>query len=352
MIFVAHAKAGFTVTLYDGIMYGPGNLGEHDIKGGYLKNFVVTSALAGNIAFFNNGAGLPNVAAESQHTGPVDGLLSDGTRINENIDAAFVIRVNEPETGKLIELFICSVSAEVIEPDQQGNLLFKLSAAFDTGFAEDVIQIPVYFTTGFVEVPVSDKTRHGLKGGHDSAGRYPAGTLVTGRLGDSDNDGLLDGTFVLAGNTPRELIIVEGDPVLIIRPFRSDIPVTPQEAFFYEINGIVQNFPSVTEAMIKTRRFAELAASLADIKSRIAGAKKNLGQASKEVRREQDKIWIEYATIRLNESARQLDATQGLLKKIVQDDGASRKIQPVVGNLLAKLDELHKYMIKVRGRFI
>lgn len=346
------ASAGFTVTLYDGIMHGPGNLGEHDINGGYLKNFIVTSTLTGSITFFNNGESLPNVFAENQHTGPVDGKLSDGTTINENIDAAFVIRVNEPETQKLIELFICSVSAEVIEPDQYGNLLFKLNAAFDTGFAEDVIQIPIQFTTGLVEVPRSDKTQRSLKGGHDGAGRYPAGSLLVGRLGDNDNDGLLDGTFVLAGNTPRELIIVEGDPVLITRPFRSDIPVTPQEAFFYEINGIVQNFPLMTGLLIKAHKFEELAINLADIEHRLTGANNNLDQAMKEARRAEDRVWVENASMHLKESVKQLAAIEALINKSKHRINISDKIQRAATKFFSTLEELNKYMVEERGRFI
>ena len=225
-------SAGFKITLYGGKFYGPGNLGLQDIQDGSLENFIVTAPMTGKIPFLNNGAAEPNVLAENIHTGPIDGLLSDGTKINENVNAAFVLQVKEPETKQLVKLLVCSVSEEIVKPDDKDNLTFNLHAAFDSGFAQDALQLPVQFITGAVEVPLSEKTKRGLKGGHDTAGPMPAGTIYVGRLGDMDQDGLMDGVFTLAGNTPFELLIAEGDPVLIVRPFKSDIPIGPKKASF------------------------------------------------------------------------------------------------------------------------
>lgn len=350
LVFVSTnaCAVGFTITLHDGTMYGPGDLGVHDINGGQLKNFVVTSPLKGYIKFFNNNKAEPNVYAEKQHTGPVDGELSDGTKINENVDAAFVIEVLEPETKMPIQLFISSVSEEVVEPDEHGNLLFKLTAAFDTGFADNVIKLPIQFTTGKVQVPLSYKTINGMKEGHDKAGPYPAKTIRIGRLGDLNSDGYLDGMFVLAGNTPKDLIIVEGDPVLITRPFYSDIPVTPQEAFFYEINGIVQNFPTVIDELSQEERLSELKEVLQDMDKRLAGAKKNLDQASSDLRPGQDKSWIDY-------SASQLKSVKPYLKKaikIAKKNKNPEKVAEYSSKAISKLTDVQKNLVQVRGRLI
>lgn len=347
---------GFSIKLYDGVMHGPGNLGTHDINGGTLKNFVVTSPLSGKIKFRNNREADPNVYAESLHTGPVDGALSDGTMINENVDAAFVIKVEEPETKKLVELFICSVSEETVEPDEKGNLLFKLNAAFDTGFADNVITMPVQFTTGAVKVPKSDKTKKNLKGGNDLAGSYLSGTVHIGRLGDSDQDGFLDGKFMLAGNTPSDLIIVEGDPVLITRPFKSDIPVTPQEAFFYEINGIVQNFPDVLAYAIEQNRVNELKLFLDDIESRVEALTENLSRADKleklfgKNKEAGGLTWIETSSRELSQVKRKLSKMKTYIsrKKILNQSKAKSLVQ----DWLSNLEIVQKNLVEIRGRLI
>lgn len=346
------SATGFTVTLYDGTMYGPGNLGIHDINGGTLENFIVTAPLTGTIAFLNNDADLPNVYAEANHTGPIDGRLSDGTKINENVNAAFVIKVNEPETQEPVELFISSISEEIVEPDTHGNLVFKLHAAFDTGFAEDVVKMPVQFITGAVEVPISEKSRRGLATGHDQAGPFPAGTTHIGRLGDMDQDGYLDGVFMLAGNTPYELIIVEGDPVLIVRPFRSDIPITPQEAFFYELNGIVQNFPQAISSAVSSHKVEELRKFLRDIESRLLAASHNL-ERSKQFRKiHGNKIsYIEEAPQIIKNAISEVNSAIKSLETGKKPD-LEKIDRQHLGKMLEMLKSLHKDAVKERGRIV
>ncbi len=270
---------GFTITLTNGKLYGPGDLGTHDLQDGTLFNFVVTGAISGSIPFFNNGGKEPNTLAETLHTGPVDGKLSDGTLINENVNAAFVLSVQEPQTGEMVELMVGSVSEETVESDDRGNLTFKLDAGFDPGLPEYVVKMPVQFTTGAVALPDSEKTTRGIKGGKDFAGPFPSGTVTIGRLGDADQDGFLDGTFVLADKTPFELIIAEGDPVVIVRPFKSDIPVNPKQSGYYELSGVVNNFRKPVRDAITAKQTGVLRGYQREMEKRLRIAKTNVERA-------------------------------------------------------------------------
>ena len=285
-------SAGFTIELFDGKFYGPGNMGEHDIKNGTLENFIVTAPMSGHIPFFNNGEEEPNTDAETLHSGPVDGMLSDGTKINENVNAAFVLEIEEPETKELVKLLVCSVSEELVSTDEKDNLTFNLHAAFDTGFAQDAIQLPIQFFTGAVTVPVSEKNKRGLEGGNDNAGPYPAGSVYVGRVGDMDQDGFMDGIFTLAGNTPFELLIAEGDPVLIIRPFKSDIPINPKHAAYYELNGVVKNLKDQIQTALLDQQYDISISFINDSIKRLDAVTKNIGNIKvKMSQNNQDNSW-------------------------------------------------------------
>jgi len=309
MIFGNLHAAGFRIELHDGKFYGPGDLGDHDIHDGSLENFIVTAPMTGLVPFLNNGADEPNVVAEAMHYGPVDGVLSDGTKINENVNAAFVLEVEEPETKMPVKLFVGSVSEEIVQPDDNDNLTFNLHAAFDSGFAKDALQLPVQFITGAVEVPVSEKNKRGLSGGHDHAGTMSAGTVYIGRLGDFDQDGFMDGVFVLAGNTPYELLIAEGDPVLIVRPFKSDIPINPKEASYYELNGVVRNFKKPILDTLSANQHHLSTNYLMDVKNRVNAVVSNI-QKAKFKRKDKDKqeIWQKGMQKKLSESLALIEA--------------------------------------------
>ncbi len=261
---------GFTITLEKGTLYGPGDLGVHSLQAGSLDNFVVTAPLTGTISLFNNGPEEPNIFAETLHVGEVDGKLSNGEIINENVNAGFVLNIVEPETGQLVQLFVCSVSAESVAPDENANLVFELTAGFDPGLPEFVVTMPITFVTGIAQVPVSEKSRRGLIGGHNNAGPYPTGYARVGKLGDFNHDGLLDGEFVHGGVAPYELIIAEGDPILIVRPFNTDIPVSAKDASYYALAGIFNNYPRLFKSSIKLKEKKVLARYSQDILERLA----------------------------------------------------------------------------------
>jgi hypothetical protein len=278
------AEAGFRVELQGGAFYGPGNRGAHELQVGSLENFIVTAPLTGVIPFFNNGSEPQNVNAEVLFGGQVDGRLSDGTPINENVNAAFVIEVQDGSNGKKVKVLVASVSEEAVRPDQYGNLTFLLNTAFDTGIADKVVRLPVQFITGAVEIPKSRLSMEGGKIGDDMAGPYPSGRIFVGRLGDFDQDGFLDGVFVLAGTAPDAFAVGGGDPVFITRQFTSDLPIVPLEAGFHALNGILQNFPAALKKSMKNNKgtmdISIVLAYLTDIVVRIDAADENIRRAS------------------------------------------------------------------------
>ncbi len=267
---------GFSLFLRDGMLYGPGNLGTHKLQDGSLSNFILTAPLSGAVEMFNNRGEAPNILAESLHVTAVDGALSDGTKINENVDVGFVLEIEEPETGELVSLLVCSVSNEKVRPDNKGNIHFSLTAGFDPGLPEFVVKMPVTFVTGVATVPVSEKTRLGESGGLDHAGPYPAGYSKVGKLGDFDNDGMLDGEFILGATAPLELIIAEGDPILVVRPFNSDIPIGAADAFSYGARGVYENYPKLFKEAIKDKQVAWLREYMSDIDGRLLSLENSL----------------------------------------------------------------------------
>ncbi len=180
--------------------------------------------------------------------------------------------------GEQVALFVCSISKESVAPDESGNLIFSLTAGFDQGLAEFVVTMPVEFVTGAAEIPVSEKTRTGAGSGHDNPGSYPSGHIHVGKPGDFDQDGFLDGEFVLSGISPPELIIAEGDPILIIRPFTSDIPVSDRNAAIYALNGIVNNYQRAFNAAVRQRKEQVLKNYLDDIRFRLTVIGKNIAR--------------------------------------------------------------------------
>ena len=103
--------------------------------------------MTAHFQFVNNGADKPNVFAEISHTGPIKRMLSDGTKLNENVDAAFVVNVKEQETQEDVKLHVGSVSRETVKLDDSYNLTFNITAAFDSGLAQDVLQLPIQIIT-------------------------------------------------------------------------------------------------------------------------------------------------------------------------------------------------------------
>jgi hypothetical protein len=239
----AASSAAATLFLKGGSLYGPGNKGVHAAQNGEVRNMIFTAPFAGIIPFFNNGAAAPNIVGEALQGGPVDGMISDGRLINENVDVGLHFVLHDPDTGETARIIVAAVGAEDFGPDPDGNLAFDTDVVADPGQGHLIRPLNVTFTSGVARIPLSLRTQLGLSGGHDVAGPFNAGHALIGRIGDFDNDGLLDGELVLAGNTTLDMVIAHGDPIAQRRPFVSDIPLTPDLSALLIVNGIVRNFP-------------------------------------------------------------------------------------------------------------
>lgn len=271
--------------LKGGAFYGPGDNGVHVFPDGSLNNFVLTGPLSGFIPLFNNGAEEPNVLGEKLQTGAiVDGELSDGKLLNENMNNAFILRTTDPINGP-VDVLVASIEGgpfngdTIFSPDQFGNLTIQSYVAFDPGIPELVAFNPIFLTTGAATIPLSLKTQMGLSGGHDQAGPFPSGKTLIGRLGDFDNDGFLDGEILLAGNSPMNLVVAEGDPVFLNRPFVSDLKIDPLDATSLTIASVVSNFSGpLFESGLGEKNVDLTLEYLADINVRIDAAIANMQQ--------------------------------------------------------------------------
>lgn len=258
-IYFASAAGAYTLELNNGYFFGPGNaiyndtglVGINRFPDAQVRNIVLIGPLTGIIPFANNGEAEPNVIAEKlAKSGIVDGMASDGTLINENADTALRLNFSDPTTGESADVMVIAEMSEradggePIVPDSLGNLTFEPSVVADPGDPSIISRFNVVFTTGAAEVPASKKTEQGLEGGVDSAGPLYAGKVLVGRLGDYDQDGYLDGILVLAATAPMDLIVARGNPIAQIRPWLSDIPVSPDQAAFLTLNGLLNNYPA------------------------------------------------------------------------------------------------------------
>jgi len=213
-----------------GIFYGPGSVIEdtpifdvtiRNIGFSYPRSFVTP--------FFNNGPLEPNISGELEMGKIPNGLLSDGvSKINENLDA----HVFELGGVKILAGVVAGGShggQQMAVVTDDGGLIMTMDFALDMGIGKSgIIKLPFYGTTYEVTVPLSLQTQMGIEGGIDRAGSLPSGTKLKGRLGDFNNDGMIDGAIVVSGNIPLYSIIFPGSPFALIRYFSTDVPYNGQ----------------------------------------------------------------------------------------------------------------------------
>ncbi len=208
-----------------GTFYGPGPIDDTELFSVTIRNLAFSSSLNFITAMVNNGDQEPNICGEKEIGGESTGMLSDGvTKINENVDVcAFEINGMKILVG-IIDGGPHS-GEQIATMTDDGFMVMTMDTALDLGVGESgIIRIPFYATTGEVTVPLSLQTKIGLPGGVDRAGSKPSGTVLKGRLGDFNNDGLLDGAIVLAGNIPIDSMLLPGAPYAFTRYFETDVP--------------------------------------------------------------------------------------------------------------------------------
>lgn len=208
-----------------GKFFGPGaNMADQELFPVIIRNMIFVSERDFVTPFANNGPLEPNIFGEVHFRGEVDGRLSDGSLINENVDI-WPYRIGG------MDLLIAVIAGGPHQGQQlsitsdQGEVLMTMDLALDLGIGDrGVVRLPFYGTTGSVVVPYSLQTQGGGKG-VDRAGPIPSGAVLNGRIGDFNRDGWIDGTLVAAGTLPLSSPIYPGQPYALVRHFETDIPI-------------------------------------------------------------------------------------------------------------------------------
>jgi hypothetical protein len=162
----------------------------------------------------------------------VDGKLSDGTLINENIDMGNAVIINGQFNLLLGAVFGGpNKGSSHFFLDAADNWTIRDDIAMDPGFPEGVVKINQFtFSTGPRAVPLSIQTEHKFPGGVDKVGSLASGDIVVGRLGDDDFDGHVDGVFFAMGQLPLSSPFLPGAPFVQRMEFTSTVPIQPLEA--------------------------------------------------------------------------------------------------------------------------
>jgi hypothetical protein len=174
--------------------------------------------------FWNNGGESPNVAAEKDFP-PVDGLLSDGSKINENVDlGTFTLAGTRflPAVAEGGEY----MGQQMAMTEADGNVVMVMDLLLDLGIGpKGVVRIPFRGTTGTVTVPAPLQNPQSASTGPQQAGPIKTGETLSGRIGDFNGDGYIDGTLVAVGVMPLSSPIYPGLPFAMARNFETDIPI-------------------------------------------------------------------------------------------------------------------------------
>lgn len=312
-----------TIKLVARQLFGPGPLPDQKLGAGHVHNMPFVGFMDARVPGTNNGAAPPNVSGEALQGTTVDGKLSDGTLINENIDMGHVLLLQ----GRFNLLL-----AAVHGGPNQGNSHFFLDPklnwtiqddiAIDPGFAEGIVKIKDFmFTTGPTFVPQSVQTQRGFPGGMDMVGSLRSGDVIAGRIGDDDLDGFVDGVFIALGNFPLEAILLPGAPFVQTIEFSSDIPLHPLDAAMLSVAAARNRLSFIAE-------HREPALSLTSIGELVKGAQERLAIARRHFERMQSAAICQS----LCDAARQFDRQVQALS--IADDAVAAQAP------LAKLDAL------------
>jgi hypothetical protein len=265
----AHAEPLHSFELIGGHFFGPGPIvPDTALPNGRLRNIEFDLArFRGHCQFRNSGG--------------AGALLSDGrTRINQNIDAGRLFI-----GGGTSPILLAAVDGgphhgtEQYYLDAQYRFVWRVDIALDPGFEEGIIRLDDFvLTTGVARVRRSLQSEASQPGGYDQAGSLAAGDYLAGRVGDFDEDGMLDGVLVAAPNVPMEADMLPGAPVGNRRGFRTDIPIQASLSAELMLHGARQ----LDEPLETTRRQGAAAAHarlLGDLEERLRVAAARLNYA-------------------------------------------------------------------------
>ena len=208
-----------------GTFYGPGKIDDTVLFGAVIRGIGFQSQANFVTPFVNNGGAEPNICGEKELGIKPTGKLSDGkTRLNESVSACALVLNDVKMLAGVVEGGPHG-GEQIAVTLHDGSLLMTMDFALDMGIGEaGIIRIPFYGTTGEVTIPQSLQSQLGMPGGINRAGSMVSGAKFSGRLGDYNNDGMLDGAIAVAGNMPLSSIFLPGAPYALIRYFETDIP--------------------------------------------------------------------------------------------------------------------------------
>ena len=207
-----------------GTFYGPGSIEDSPLFGVVIRNISFPSSLNFITPFVNNASQEPNICGEYEVRDEPTGLLSDGiTKINENVDVCS-FQINNMKILVAIIDGGPHMGEQLAVTMENGQIVMTMDTALDLGVGDSgIIRLPFYGTTGKAVVPFSLQTQLGIEGGIDNAGSINSGVELQGRLGDYNNNGILDGAIVVAGNIPLDSLLLPGAPYAFIRYFETDL---------------------------------------------------------------------------------------------------------------------------------
>jgi hypothetical protein len=283
--FVAAAPVApsvHNITLVERLLYGPGPMPDQKLGKGHVHNMPFSGFMRSTVPGSNNGAEAPNVSGEALQGGVIDGRLSDGTLINENIDMGNALLLQ----GRF-NLLLGAVHGG----PNQGNSRFFLDEklnwtiqddiAIDPGFAEGIVRIKDFtFTTGPTFVPHSVQTKMNYPGGVDLVGSLVSGDVVAGRIGDDDRDGKVDGIFIALGNFPLDAILLPGAPFVQSIEFESDIPLHPLDAALLTTASARNRLLFLREHTVEKLRANSVRQLIAQAQTRLTVARAHMERAS------------------------------------------------------------------------
>lgn len=233
MLFInMQAMAEHAIEFFERELYGPGPFPDQKLRPAWLRDLEMKEFLIGEVKGSNNLGDEPNVSGEALQGKTIDGMLSDKTLINESIDMANAVIMNGQFNLLLAAVFGGPNEGDTFfYHDEDFNWWIKDDIAIDPGFPAGVIKIDNFtFTTAPRIIPASMQAEHGYPGGTNQIGSLSSGRIAMGRLGDSNEDGYLDGTFNAIGRFPMDSIFLPGAPFVQLFEFKSDIPISSLDA--------------------------------------------------------------------------------------------------------------------------
>jgi len=245
----------YDISITKRLLYGPGPFPDQNLKSGHVNAMHFGAFLSATVPAFNNGGDEPNVSGEKAQGTPVDGKLSDGTKLNENIEMGNAVIINGQFNLLLGAVFGGPAQgASRFFLDDDYNWTIRDDIAMDPGFPEGVVKIYDFtFSTGPKPVPFSIQTASKYPGGLDRVGTLNSGDITIGRLGDDDFDGHVDGVFFAMGQLPLSSAFLPGAPFVQEMEFTSSIPIGAADAALLTValarncvRALVEPQPGVT----------------------------------------------------------------------------------------------------------